>query len=264
LAALFALAGLAAAEDTPKAAATRMKLKDKVTVDYKDTLIKDVATDLMEQVKGLSIILDTARGVSLNRKITYQAADKPLEEVLDEVLKKEGFGYVVISGKANARDGALQIKQGDERGYPKGQEPKAAGDTPDPNKPKAPARPAVKAPARPAAPAKPPEKKDEKAEGEAKAEGATKPDKKEEKAEGEAKAETKPDKAEGEAKAEGDKTTEDTPEEKEAGRKVKFAKELVAAKKVTRARERLEEIVRRYPMTRAADEAKKLLDELKK
>src|SRR4051812_34134520 len=73
--------GLGAA-DTPKAVATREKLKQKISVDYKEDLFKNVLEDLQDQVKGLRIKADLKGGVSQNRKITYKAKDKPLEEVL--------------------------------------------------------------------------------------------------------------------------------------------------------------------------------------
>src|SRR5262249_22150682 len=123
-AALTALAGPArAAEDTPKAAETRKKLKQKVTVDYKNELLRNIVDDLKEQVKGLSIRIDVAGGVSQNRKITYKAKDKPLEEVLDEMFKKEELGYIVISKDKDAYDGSILIRAGQERGYPKGEDP---------------------------------------------------------------------------------------------------------------------------------------------
>jgi len=51
--------------------------------------------------------------------------------------------------------------------------------------------------------------------------------------------------------------------EEEANRKLKFAKTFVEDGKTVKAKERLEEIVTSYPMTKAAAEAKVLLSELK-
>jgi len=115
-------AGLRAA-DTPKAAAARQKLKMKISVDFKDTPLKDVKDELSEAVPGLRFRLDTKGGVSMNRKITYMADNKPMDQVLDEMFKKEGLGYFVISQTGNAYDGTVLIKQGKERGYPEGEEP---------------------------------------------------------------------------------------------------------------------------------------------
>lgn len=124
---LFALWGTvlwAAEKDTPKAAATREKLKQKVTVDVKDDTLKNALEDLEEQAK-VKFRLDLKGGVSQNKKITYKAKDKPLAEVLDEMFKKDGLGYYVISNEKDVQyDGYLFVKQGPERGYPKGEEPK--------------------------------------------------------------------------------------------------------------------------------------------
>jgi hypothetical protein len=115
----------AADKDTKAAAATREKLKQKVSVEFKDELLRNVLDELKDQVKGLKFQVDTKGGVSMNRKITYKAKNKPLDEVLDEMFKKEGFGYIVISNEKDVQyDGALLIKQGKERGYPEGKEPK--------------------------------------------------------------------------------------------------------------------------------------------
>ncbi len=111
-------------DDTPAAAKTRKLLKEKVTVDFKDTRLEDAMDDLKDQVKGLKIILDTKGGVSRNRTLTYKGTDVPLEEALDGMFKKVGLGYIVISKKNNAYDGLLQIRQSKERGYPEKAEDK--------------------------------------------------------------------------------------------------------------------------------------------
>jgi autotransporter-associated beta strand protein len=107
-----------AAADTPKAAATRKLLKTKVTLNFKDTRLEDAIEEIKEEhVKGLNILLDTKGGVSRNQAVTYKGANVPLEQALDEMFKKNGLGYVVVSGKNNAYDGAVLIRQGKERGY---------------------------------------------------------------------------------------------------------------------------------------------------
>ena len=122
LAALFALcvtgASAADSDDTPAAARTRKLLKQKVTCEYKDTRLEDVVEDLKEQVKGLRMQLDTKGGVSRNQTITYKAKGVTLEEALDQMFKKNGLGYIVISKKNNAYDGSIQVRKGKERGYP--------------------------------------------------------------------------------------------------------------------------------------------------
>jgi hypothetical protein len=105
-------------EDTPKAAAMRKRLKQKVTVEFKEERLKDAMDELKEQVKGLNVLYDTKGGVSLNQPITFTAKDKPLEEVLDGMFKKNGLGYIVVSKKGDTYDGLVQIRQGRERGYP--------------------------------------------------------------------------------------------------------------------------------------------------
>ncbi len=131
VACLAGFANLSAADekDTPKAAATRKLLKTKVSVDYKDTMLSDVIDDIKDQIKDktkktVSILKDNAGGVSNNTKFTYKADDKPLEAVLDEMFKKSDLGYIVISQKGNAYDGALKIVKGKARGYPSKKEDK--------------------------------------------------------------------------------------------------------------------------------------------
>jgi len=113
-----------AQDDTPAAAKTRKLLKTKITVDWKDTRLKDCVEELKEAVPGLKILLDTKGGVSMNLTLSYMGKDQTVEEVLDGMFKKNGLGYIVISKKGNAYDGLVQIKQGPERGYEKGKEPK--------------------------------------------------------------------------------------------------------------------------------------------
>jgi hypothetical protein len=115
------LAGTPAADkddDTPAAAKTRKLLKEKVTVEFKDTRLEDVIDELKDQIKGLKMQLDTKGGVSRNMTITYSGKDVTLEEALDEMFKKNDLGYIVISQKNNAYDGSIKIRKGKERGYP--------------------------------------------------------------------------------------------------------------------------------------------------
>lgn len=108
-------------KDTPKAAATRKLLKTKISVEYKDTPLREVVSDVKDQIhdktkKTLSVLIDTKGGVSLNTKFTYKADDKTLEAILDELFSKNDLGYVVI--QRGAYPGALQIVKGKARGYP--------------------------------------------------------------------------------------------------------------------------------------------------
>jgi type II secretory pathway component GspD/PulD (secretin) len=111
-------------DNTPKAAATRKLLKKKITVDFKDTRLEDALDEIKDQVKGLKIIIDSKGGVSRNQTLNYEAKDKSVEEVFAGMFAKNGLGYIVISKKNNAYDGLVQIRQGKERGYEKGKEPK--------------------------------------------------------------------------------------------------------------------------------------------
>jgi hypothetical protein len=109
-------------DDTPKAAATRKLLKKKISVEFKDTRLEDALEEIKEKVPGVHALY--AVGVSRNQAINFEAKDKPVEDILAGMFAKNGLGYVVISNKKNARDGWLQIRQGKERGYEKGKEPK--------------------------------------------------------------------------------------------------------------------------------------------
>lgn len=108
-------------KDTPKAAATRKLLKTKVSVEYKDTTLSDVIDDIKDQIKDkakktLFVLKDSKGGVSNNTKFNYKADNKPLDEVLDEMFKKNDLGYVVLT--KGTYDGALMIVKGSARGYP--------------------------------------------------------------------------------------------------------------------------------------------------
>jgi hypothetical protein len=109
----------AKSDDTPKAAKTRTLLKTKITVEIKNTRLEDAVEELKGEVKGLKILLDTKGGVSRNQMVTVVAKDATVEEVLAKMLEKNGLGYIVISKKGDAYDGLVQIRQGNERGYPK-------------------------------------------------------------------------------------------------------------------------------------------------
>jgi len=112
-------------DDTPAAAATRKLLKTKISVNFKDTRLEDAMDEIKEEVKNnsegnksIKIILDSKGGVSRNQAVTYSGKEVTVEEVFDQLFKKNGLGYIVISKKNNAYDGAVQIKQGKERGFP--------------------------------------------------------------------------------------------------------------------------------------------------
>jgi hypothetical protein len=126
---LFAAVALFAVEkDTQLAANTRAKkLTVKVTVDFKDEMLDECIKEFSRQIEeagggNLSATYDT--GVSRNQRVTFAGKDQTVAEALDGMLKKNSLGYYVVS-KANDRyDGWIKITQGNERGWPKGQEPK--------------------------------------------------------------------------------------------------------------------------------------------
>lgn len=217
-----------AANDTPKAAKSRKKLKEIVSVDYENTAIREVEADLKGQIEGLPLRVDFKGGVSGNLTVTYKADKKTLEEVLNGLCKKKGgLGYYIVSDAKSAEDGTIWItNRPNERGF-RAEEESAS------NKTK--------------------EKADDKAAGKDKNKG---------KGNAKDKAEAKEKKA-GKDKAE---TTDDDPDkqEQDAGRKLSFAKTLLDDGKTERAKARLEEIVAKYAKTKAAEEAKELLKKLDK
>jgi hypothetical protein len=224
---------LADDNDTPKAAAARKLLKQKVTVDWKDEAFRTVMEELREQVKGLFFRPDTKSGVQLNTKITLSMKEAPLEQVLNAICDKNGWGYYIISNEKVAYDGNIVVKVGKERGYEEGKEPKTAKKDDDGKDKKA-------------------EKTKAKDKVEAKGKKKAKDDDDEPK--------EKADKDKGEAK---EKPAEDPDRaERAAALKLKTAKELIADDKKERAKEVLEDLVKRYSKTKAAEEAKKLLEKL--
>jgi hypothetical protein len=105
-------------DDTPKAAATRKKLQTKITVKFKETRLEDAIDEIKDMVPGVIIQLDAKGGVSRNQAINFEGKDVTLADALDGMFKKNGLGYIIRSGKNDAYDGAIFIKQGKERGFP--------------------------------------------------------------------------------------------------------------------------------------------------
>jgi len=213
-----------AEKDTPAAAATRKKLRTKISVEYKDVSLMEITDDIKQKVNDatgmdLSIYLDGPGGVSGNSTLSYSAKDKTVAEILDGMLKPSNLGYVVISKEYktyNDRyDGWLLIVKGKERGYP--------------------------------------EKEDSGKESAAK-------EKVKEKASNE-KPTTKP----AVEKSSTDKPEDDADKfEREAGRQLKYAKAYIEDGKNDVAIKKLKEIVKKYPKTKPAEEARGLLEKLEK
>lgn len=113
------------AEDTPEAAAMRKVLNSKVKeIDIKELRLEEALDELKDVAKGFKYKLDSKGGVSRNQKVTFVGKDKTVHEILDGLFTKNGLGYYVISGKNDAYNGLVFIKQGKERGYKAGEEPK--------------------------------------------------------------------------------------------------------------------------------------------
>jgi hypothetical protein len=197
-----------AAPDSPIVKKTREKLEAKITVEFTDDQIKDVVEELGKMLEVSIRLHDPS--IPRQKRINYKAMDKPGKDVLDEMLKTDGLGYV-IHRKENANDryeGYVDIVVGDQRGDPT------------------------------------PPKKDKDAK-------TAKPD----------------------PKAKGDKSdaakttkTETSDEEKErlAKSRLKLAKQFVEDGQKEDAIDFLESLLKKYPNTEAATEAKKLLEKLKK
>jgi hypothetical protein len=116
-------------KDTAKAAATRKAVNNtKMSVDWKDTLMQDVAKELQEKLADAGVnttvkVDSIVSGLTQNMKITLSEKNKTIAQVLDAMGKKYALGYVIISGpvykkKIKKADGFLLITKGSERGYP--------------------------------------------------------------------------------------------------------------------------------------------------
>jgi hypothetical protein len=115
-------ANVFADDDTPEAAATRKKLQQKVTFKFKDTRLEDALDEIKEDTK-VTFILEKG-SVSRNQAVSLDVKDVTLADALDKMFAKNGLGYIVVSGKKDAYNGSILIKQGKERGYPIKDEPK--------------------------------------------------------------------------------------------------------------------------------------------
>lgn len=129
---LAAMALIASAQDTKEskaAQATRQKLKQKISVEFKDIGTKLCFDEIKgEMEKSVNFRIDNTTGVSNNTKLTYRAKDKTVEQILNEMSDKFEFGWYVVSNESNNKiDGSVVIRKsskGKERGYEAGKEPK--------------------------------------------------------------------------------------------------------------------------------------------
>ena len=128
LLAVFVAPLLVCADDVPKdsaaAAKTRQKLQKKVTVNFKDTMLKEIVDELKDQTggdqDGVKFQIDTKSGVSQNAKFTYKAKDKPAADVLTDILQMRKWGWYIISKEKDAYDGLVRVRVSEEKGYEQG------------------------------------------------------------------------------------------------------------------------------------------------
>lgn len=190
---LATIPGPAAAADTPAAERTRTKLlKARVTLTYKNTPLREVLKEVAAQVEGLAekpVMWTYAPDVKAGQPVTYSCEAKMVEEVLDDLGRLTGTGYIVVSKDDHKHDGWVRITKGTERGYGKYPDDGSAA-TPNP--------------------------------------------------------------------------TIDDPDEAKAAARLKAAKELLASGKEADARAVLKFVVDKHPKTKAAAEAKTLLEKLAK
>lgn len=121
LAGLLFLPSSGFAADTEAAALARgTSLKTKVSVDAQNASLIDFLKELSAQAEmqlAKPPKWTYAPDVSKSEKVTYRCRDKPIEEILADVLKGPGYGYVVISGENERLDGFVRITKGDDRGF---------------------------------------------------------------------------------------------------------------------------------------------------
>jgi len=121
----------AKSKDTEAADRTRTKLlKAKMTAEFKGVSLRDALKELAAQADmaaGRPVMWTYGTDIPAAKPVTYSCKDKPLDVVLDELLKGPGLGYVVVSDEEDRRDGWVRITTGGERGYAKAAkvEPKA-------------------------------------------------------------------------------------------------------------------------------------------
>jgi len=116
-----------ATKPTAAAEVTRAKaLKAKMSVDFKDARLGDVLKEFAAQVDmraDVTILWAYGPDFPYAKKVSYACKDKPLEAALDELLKTDGLGYVVVSKGGDKYDGWVRLTTTGERGYEKGAEP---------------------------------------------------------------------------------------------------------------------------------------------
>jgi hypothetical protein len=113
-------AGSAAGQESPAAKATRKKLKQKITVEWKELPIKEAVGELKREFDNrLGVKIDNVSGISNNSKVSLTAKDQPLEKILGELCDKYELGYYVVSNPKDRTDGWIVLRKSKwkERGY---------------------------------------------------------------------------------------------------------------------------------------------------
>ncbi len=120
-------AGPLLGQDTPAAKATRKKLKEKITIEFKELPMREAMGEIKREFNNrLGIKIDNVSGISNNSKISYTAKEQTLEKILNDLSDKYEFGYIVLSKNGDRYDGWIIVRKSKdkERGYEAGKEPK--------------------------------------------------------------------------------------------------------------------------------------------
>jgi hypothetical protein len=117
-----------APKNTPKLSAaefTRTRLlKTKVSGSFQDVRIGDILKEFADQVDMKSdqpVMWAYGKAFPYTQKVSFNCTDKPLDVVLDLLLKKggDGLGYVVVSKEGDKYDGWVRLTTTGERGVEK-------------------------------------------------------------------------------------------------------------------------------------------------
>jgi putative CocE/NonD family hydrolase len=118
---LYAL-GAADGDEPKKVGDTRKKLEQKISGKWKDTLLVDVLDEIFkDDDRGIGYRTDK-NSVALKTKITYEAKDKPIAEILNDLCDRYDLGWYVWS-KPDAYQGTVWIEKSKLRGSKAGQAP---------------------------------------------------------------------------------------------------------------------------------------------
>jgi hypothetical protein len=123
LGAIVLIANSANAEDeTAGHRSTKEKLKQKITLELDNVMLREIIDELRGAVKGgtaMRIKPDPKDGITLTSRFTIKAKDETLESVLDKLLKEKNWGYYIQNGPAGSQDdGAIVLVAKPWRGSP--------------------------------------------------------------------------------------------------------------------------------------------------